>query len=185
MSSRPRKRRKNNPSDGLIEAELLSEGFHGRPSKEVIDIVEKTHYDKDLAQLALLCEFEILVDDSNMVTPINFKYKGLSDPIRLCGTKDREQLLLIGGDQDLSKCFKEFGIPDSWLKKRVICIGNIHSISYYSDKWHLQDGDGFSEYRHEFGEMGGDMPQLIYYPIDRRMEISGGSYEIRDEGIYN
>lgn len=187
MSSRPRKRRRNNPNEGLLEAEQLAEGFHGRPAKEQFDIDETIHYDKDLAQLGLLCEFEILTDsEDSTVSPIAFQYR--KNPIRLCGTKDRKQIILVGGNQNLSNCFSALGIPKDYLHKRAVVLGHIHSISYFSDKWHLEGGkeqEKGVEYQHEFGEQGGTLPQLIYYPKDERMEISGGSYTIRDEGIYN
>ena len=183
-----RKIRRKNSAESYDGAIAVAEGFHGRASKEEIDIAETLHYDKDVAQLGLLCELEILMGDDDEVTPISFPYEDEKDPVRLCGTSDRRQLLLIGGDQDLNECLLELGVEEDDLEKRSLVIGDIFSISYYSDKHHLAGGGGQElgvEYQHEFGEEGGELPQLVYHPKGKRMEISGGSYEIRDEGIWD
>lgn len=40
-------------------------------------------------------------------------------------------------------------------------------------------------YRHEFGEDGGEMPFLVYDELNKKLQIVGGTYEVRDVGIWN
>ena len=40
-------------------------------------------------------------------------------------------------------------------------------------------------YRHEFGEDGGEMPFLIYDELNKKLSIVGGTYIVKDVGIWN
>lgn len=40
-------------------------------------------------------------------------------------------------------------------------------------------------YRHEFGEDGGEMPFLVYDELNKKLQIVGGTYVVKDVGIWN
>lgn len=180
--------RQRNSSGTLEESTELTEGFHGRKAEYVEDILEIEKYRKNLAHLGDLVEFEILCRNGKQVTPINFADHDSDEHVSVGGTPDRQQIILSGGNQsiDLDSFFE---ISDTEKRKDYVRVGEIYSISYFTDKHHLTgpkyQKDG-TEYIHVFGEEEeGERPELVYDRLNQRMMIIGGSYEIRDEGIWN
>lgn len=182
------RKRRRNPSEEFEEASSVSEGFHGRPPDYIEDVIEIEHYRTNLAHLGDLIEFEILDRSGRMVTPINFAPHDTEEHASVGSTPDRRQLLFSGGNQaiDLSS-FTD--LSDIEKEKDYVCLGEVFSISYFTDKHHLEgpkyQADG-TEYIHKFGEEeGGERPILVYDRLNSRLMLVGGSYEVRDEGIYN
>ena len=180
------KRRKNNPEDSAIE---VSEGFHGRPSSYIEDIIEVEKYRTKLAHLGDLIEFEILDHRSSQhVIPINFAEPDSNEHVSVASTSNRRQLILSGGSQSIDlDSFSD--LSDNEKEKDYVTVGEIFSISYFTDKHHLEgpkyQKDG-TEYIHVFGEEeGGERPILVYDRLNEHIILVGGSYEVRDEGIYN
>ena len=168
-------------------AEELTQEFHGRPSKETVDITESESYDSDLAQLGELTELEIVTEDGEDVIPISFSRDSQVDVVRLCSTPNGRQLEFIGGDQSLElDDFEEAGLEIE-TGKREVAIGPVHSISYWTDKHHLagsKDQEQGVEFIHEFSEeSGGSLPMLVYDTEDEKMRLVGGRYRIEAEGI--
>lgn len=182
-------RRKNTEVEDSVEAAArVSKGFHGRGSEYVEDVIEIERYRTNLAHLGDLVELEILARSGRSVIPIAFEEHDTEGHVSVGGTPDRQQIVFAGGDQsvDLSS-FDE--IPMGEKKKDFVMVGPVYSISYFADKHHLtgpkQQKDGM-EYIHTFGEEeGGERPVLVYNRLSCLMYLVGGSYEIRDEGIYN
>jgi hypothetical protein len=179
--------------------EEMSESFHGREPSEVIDIVEEEGYDNELAVLGLLEELEILSDERGMnVIPINFKHYDHRSAFSRNGTKEETvycctnaygtNIEFVGGDQELP--LEDLDLFDEG-NKYALCIGKVFSITYWTDKYHLSDGTGFSSYHHEFGEESSKdrkgrlpfLPTLIYSPLNKKMQLVGGSYKVESEGI--
>lgn len=182
--------RELNPSnsDSFEEATEVSEGFHGRSPEYIEDIIEIEKYRTKLAHLGDLVEFEILDHSGRKVTPINFAEHDSEEHVSVSSTPDRRQILLNGGNQSIDlDSFSD--LSDSEREKDYVKLGEVFSISYYTDKHHLEgpayQKDG-TEYIHKFGEEeGGERPILVYDRLNSRMLLVGGSYEVRDEGIYN
>ena len=181
-------RKLKNSANGREEATTLSEGFHGRKPDYIEDIIEIERYRTDLAHLGDLVEFEILDYTGRRVIPINFAEHDSDSHVSVASTPDRMQLILSGGDQSIDlESFSD--LSDNEKRKDYVCIGEVFSISYFTDKHHLTgpkyQADG-TEYIHKFGEEeNGQRPELMYDRLNNRMILIGGSYEVRDEGIYN
>lgn len=174
-------KRKNSGSELEHELETLdvtrmSEKFHGRKALEEFDIDETEEYDKNLAVLGDLVELNVIDPDKpNTEFTISFK----KDRPFLCCNAEGSQLEIVGGDQSLP-------FPDNG--KYLIELGPIRTISYFTDKHHLEgpknQRDGV-EYEHEFGEEGGKLPCAVYNTRSQKILIVGGDYTIEEEGIAN
>lgn len=179
------KSKRRNPSNDS-QAKEMSEKFHGRPSTNLSEAYETETYDENLAGLGELVEFEILQPDGKSVIPISWQ-DSPKRPI-VCCDGNGENIELVGGDQGLD--LDELDIPSVEMEtnKREIVIGSIFSISYFADKHHLVgpkiQAKG-TEYIHEFGEDGGELPTLVYDRRDKKMKVVGGSYKVEAEGIKN
>lgn len=189
------------------EAEEVARGFHGRENRETFEIDETEVYRENLAMLGEMVELEVFIEarsDEGLV-PICFNRKVQEDIVYLGCTTDRKQLYLTG----------DSGLPDDWLEeaspqgyeKDKVPIGWIYSISYFADKHHLTGGKQQkygTEYIHCFGEQtfehkgngdrifaleekiqAGLLPLLVYDRLGEKMEMVGGGYEVRDEGIWD
>lgn len=171
------KRKRKNPGT-LEDAVSMNESFHGRKTNYIDEIYETTEYEKDLAQLGVLTEIEVQVDERN-VCPIEFG-KGT----KLCCSGKGTQLYVIGGNQSLN--LSDLGLEEDG--KQYYEIGPCFTISYIADKHHLegsvQQKNG-SEYIHEFGEDGGETPIMIYDALNKKIQLVGGSYKVEDRGIVN
>src|SRR6185369_2997611 len=169
-------------------ATKVSEGFHGRKSLYVEDIIEIERYRTKLAHLGDLVELEILDISGRHVIPISFAVHDSEEHVSVASTPDRNQLIFSGGNQGIElESFPD--LTDNEKCKDYVRIGEVFSISYFTDKHHLEgpkyQKDG-TEYIHQFGEEdGGVRPELMYDTLNQRMILVGGSYEVRDEGIYN
>ncbi len=165
----------------------VAEGFHGRKSEYIEDILEIERYRTKFAHLGDLVEFEVLDKTGRHVVPIMFAEHDSEEHVSLGATPDRQQLVLYGGDQQLD--LEAFELSEVEKRKDYVCVGECYSISYWSDKHHLE-GPKYqkkgTEYIHVFGEEeGGERPKLVYDRLNERMMLIGGSYEVRDEGIWN
>jgi hypothetical protein len=174
-------------SGSLADAEQVTKGFHGRDAEYVEDIVEIEKYRTNLAHLGDLVELEILDKTGRNVFPICFAEHDTDGHVSVSSTIERNQIIFGGGDQELE--LQDLELSDNERQKDYVKVGEVYSISYFTDKHHLTgpkyQKDG-TEYIHLFGEEdGGERPTLIYDRLNRRIFLVGGSYEVRDEGIYN
>jgi hypothetical protein len=189
--------------DSVSDAEEVARGFHGRENQETFEIVEKEVYRENLACLGEMVELEVLIEAraNEGLIPVCFSRENTEDIVLLGCSSDRKQLYLTG----------DTSLPDDWLEeacplnfeKDKVPVGFVYSISYFADKHHLtgpkQQKQG-TEYIHCFGEQtfkqkgvrgmeqkiqGGALPILIYNRLSGGMELVGGIYQVRDEGIYD
>jgi len=178
---------KNPSSDSLRNATTLAEQFHGRPSREIIEILEQDTQRDNFAMLGDLQELELVLDGKSAL-PIGFKGNGNNnDTVFLAADPEGNQLYFIGGDQALPLDDIDM-LTEAEREKDLVTVGQVHSITYFADKHHLdgpaEQKDGTS-YWHVFGEDGGEKPILVYDKLNERMQLVGGSYRVEDRGIVN
>ena len=204
-------------NSGLFEpdsAEDLAVGFHGRASQETFEVEERRNFRQDLAMLGELEELEVFNElawnETGELKTFTFSRKK-KDLVRLAGSPDRRQLFLVGGDQEIPDSVLGDLAGDRQATKDKVSLGFVYSISYWSDKHHLEGSNGVMEaYMHCFGEStfenpdarqdgqadylvfmpeqklgAGLLPELVYDRLNMTLELVGGGYEIRDEGIWD
>lgn len=193
-------KRKKNPEveDSEDEALALARGFHGRENLETLEIEETEFYRENLSNLATLLDLEVFIEARAKEGLITIPF----EDVFIGGSPDRKQIYLVG----------ETSLPDEWLEaanpsgyeKDKVIIGWVYRIGYWSDKFHLVGSNGNNDYDHEFGEQtfkpparfkgvwklnekvnAGLLPLLIYDRLNERLELIGGGYQIRDEGIWD
>ena len=197
--------------DSLQEAEERAEGAHGRPAKEAIEIREKVRFRENLPMMGELEELEVFNENlyDGDLEQLIFS-RASKKLVRLGFSSDRKQLFLVGGDQELPDGFLKDVSPNGWQKDKVH-IGFLYSITYWTDKHHLEGSSGKLEsYMHCFGEqtftnpnapkdgsadymvwkleeklVAGVLPELIYDRLNEQLELVGGGYFVKDEGIWD
>ncbi|HBY64730.1 MAG TPA: hypothetical protein DEH78_33330 [Solibacterales bacterium] len=168
-----RRRRRNTEAS----AAALSEAFHGRPVRQVRDVAEVFFEPDQLADLGRLVELGVLVGEDDVLT---LTPRG---NVRVAATPSAGQIYFVGGDQALSlEDLKKFG-ANPRLEKDHLQLGPCQTIAYHTSKaFHRFEP---SDYEHEFGEEGGDLPTLCYDVRSRKLYLVGGSYVVKPEGIVN
>lgn len=191
--------------DELDDAQEVARGFHGRENEEEIEEVDEEQYRSELALLGELVELEVFNETQEDMLIFDFGRDNPDSLVNLACSGDRKQLFLVGGDQSIEdETLEQLGA--GWDKDKVR-VGYVYSISYFADKHHLtgpkQQKFG-TEYIHSFGEQTVKapvrnegvwkleeklernlLPELIYDRLNCKIELVGGGYEIRDEGIWD
>lgn len=170
-NSRTRPRRRNSEAT----AAGMYEQFHQMPPKKIREVVIADEYPAELADLGRLTMLGIVIAGDSDPTP--FEAVG---NIRVMCTADGGQLYFIGGDQstDLDALGLDYQLP-----KDHVYIGEAELIVYTTRKG-FHDFE-LTDYHHELGEDGGEPPQVHYDTINRRLYLTGGTYQVRREGIVN
>ena len=193
-AAQERKRGLINPAEAAAEAYEI---FHGRKPEEFVTIAKQRHYHKHLAACG---ELEALVivtpDKKNRVTLskfdgalLAFNEQALKELAKK-GKVKLTQLFIEGGDQTVN--LEDFGIdPDNVHELET--LGKAVKIDYFTTKDHLGSEGGTAVYAHKFRTTNNNgrhqtvriakYPDVIYRVRDNQLELSGGSYEIRAEGI--
>lgn len=181
-----------NPADSAVEAYKI---FHGREPEELVTIAKQRHYHKHLAAAG---ELEKLVIENDRYRVTLQKFKGsllcfneqaLPELARK-GKVKLTQLFIEDGDQSVN--LEDFGIDPDNIHE-IETLGKAVKIDYFTTKDHLGSEGGTAVYGHKFRStnQGGrhvtvkiaKYPDVIYRVRDNQLEFSGGSYEIRAEGI--
>jgi len=163
--------RRRQPNQAQTAAEL-SEQFHGRPVEQVTQLSETVLERAQLAELGRLLELHVLTfANGGYVLPFDRKQ------VRVCASPDGGQLYLMGGDQDVD--LDSLGIEP--LGKDEVPLGMLTAIVYHTAKG-FHDFEP-TDYIHEFGEEGGELPLLSFDRLNRALRISGGSYQVQPAGI--
>jgi len=166
MSRKPTKKTRRNTEPG---AAALTEAFHGRPAKKVTELSEIVSERAELADLGRLVSLELL----------GYKLPFDSN-VRLASTPEGGSLYFVGGDQALD--LASLGIEDATGKDHMD-IGQVKYITYFTSKaFHNFEP---MEYRHKFGEDGGELPLLCYDTLNEALYLVGGTYTVKPEGIVN
>ncbi len=177
-----KRERQKNPAAAAAEA---FKDFHGYDSKEVVTIKKRIHYHKHLAAAG---EFE-----GFLVKPISGAKPGavhIPGAI-LAFNEKRNQLFIEGGNQSLTNDeLKKFGVTT--VHEHEV-LGTILKVGYLTDKKHLGKHGGEAIYDHTFRATNragrhvivkiARAPFLTYDVPNQQFGISGGSYDIKPEGI--
>lgn len=172
------KKRKRNPAEAAAE---VYEEFHGMPSEKVTEVTERIHSHRNLAELGRLENIVVLLPNGKARSIHGFK------GALLCSNENKNQLFIKRGDQEID--LAEFGISSP---HEIETLGEVVQIDYFTTKKHLGKDGGTALYFHKAGSTRGVSgrekkvgygPDLIYRMRDKRMEFSGGTYEIKAEGI--
>ena len=170
---------KRNPAAAAVEA---YKNFHGHEPEETVTIKKRVHSHDNLAGAGLLKQLVVNGIDGRVHVIRGFK------GALLAFSEDGNQLFIEGGDQSIN--LSDFGIKSP---HEIETLGTVKHIDYFTRKDHLGDEGGEAVYTHQFtttNERGKHVrvriaryPDLIYRVRDQQLEFSGGSYEIRAEGI--
>lgn len=178
----------------------VAAGFHGRGVRGEYDVVEIDKYPSNLAEMGILLDLAVIVPGSDdEVVPVVFSEQdyptmNANCNVKVCATPDRRQIIFSGGDQelDVQEVLVELGYShdeiEALTQRYKVVLGEVYSIGYFTDKHHLtgpKEQKRGTPYEHKFGEQGGERPMLVYDTVNKRVELVGGGYEIRDEGIWN
>jgi hypothetical protein len=194
--ARKKNRGRRNPLDGALKT---YEGFHGRPSEEIVEVTTELHEHSHLAGLGDLVKLVIVTDNGAKVIIQKFE-DGRGNPAILCMNERpkngeyKPQLFIEGGDQSVR--LSDFGIFEPYHEIEV--LGRCRNVYYYTRKDHLGSDGGTATYNHKFGGMrevkgrGGKvrrkrspLPTVLYDTRNRLLSFAGGGYTIPDEGIDN
>jgi hypothetical protein len=175
---------KVNPASAAAE---VFEEFHGHAPGETVTVRKEVHTHEHLASAGKLIALHV---QPVLRTLPGRVLKGFGGAL-LCFNEDKNQLFVEGGNQFLDDAnLKAFGITKP---HEIETLGKVVGIDYHTTKTHLGDEGGTATYGHVFrttNENGQHVvvkiaryPDLIYRVRDEQLEFSGGSYEIRAEGI--
>lgn len=174
-NKRKGKGKRRNSSEEQQAAEIY-EQFHGTPSTKTTVYEIADEHPEHLAKLGKLLNFLVYVNDEETLTVIeNF------GQCELTCTPDGGQLHLVNGNQVLT--IDALGLGDQ-LPKGLVEVGAVAQITYHTRKG-FHDFEP-TDYWHNFGEeRGGKLPRLHYDTRNARLFLSGGTYQVRPEGIVN
>lgn len=163
-----------NPDDELPEAERLYETFHGREPREILELTESAVSRGEYAALGDLVELTVITPEDQHVK-VGFK----NDGVRLASTAEGTQLVLLGGNQDISGTLGMFGSADT--SKDLLDLGEAKQIVYDAAKW--QTDFTPQEWKHDFGEESGIRPRVFFDQLNKRLMFAGGTYRVERPGI--
>lgn len=158
-------------------AENVFEGFHGTPSTRTEIVEDEILIEDNLAECGPLQSIRVKVVTGFTTT---IKFDKDRQPM-LCSSPDRNQLYVIGGDQELDLYGLGFEKPSEI--KHLMKIGVAKQVTYFAKKGF----DNFepTDYFHDLGEENGVRPDLMYDTLNKTLLLVGGDYRVLDEGITN
>lgn len=170
---------KRNPAAAATEA---FEEFHGHRPDETVEVRKQVHFHGHLAGAGQLRRLVVKGVDHRVHSISGFK------GALLAFNEEKTQLFIEGGDQALN--LADFGITEP---HEIETLGKVVDIDYATDKHHLGEEGGKAVYAHRFRTTNQNgqhvtvtiarYPDLIYRVRDEQLEFSGGSYQIKAEGI--
>jgi hypothetical protein len=168
--SKARPRRNGSEAEG---ARAMAEAFHQRPSTKVYEYEELR---EERTELAGLGKLELLTLRTQNRETFDLTPAG----VKVTCTADGGQIYFVGGDQAIDP--EALGLQDS-MPKDHLCLGACTWIHYYTKKGfhHFES----TIYKHRFGEEGGSPPLLNYDVRNQTLYLTGGTYQVRSEGIVN
>lgn len=194
------KKKKRNPS-----VEEMSETWHGRKPRDTQEIEEIESFEEELAELADLEEIGVL--GANLKDEWNITFK--RDRPKLATDGNGNNLEIIGGDQEITGDYKGKQIvPLGWLVRLVYETDKHHLEGsngypesyehYFGEEYYKEvlDPDEFKTPDHWWEELKENgtvkkaiskklIPMLGYNPVDCKLLVIGGVYQVLDVGIKN
>lgn len=173
---RRRARRRNCDDDGLAAAGAAFESFQGREPTGVVDVDRDVTAPPVLSKLGDLVSLTVLTLDGGKKR-ISFSRE---DAVVAAQNPSGDQIYFAGGNQDVRALLDDLGVDAS---KDMVELGQCVEIEYFTRK----SIDQFQpvRYYHEFGEETGVIPTLAFDQLNLHLELVGGAYYIRPEGIRN
>ena len=186
-------RYKHNPESSSMD---MYSSFHGRPSRETVEITETIHDHDNVAALGTCCGFLIVAGSKQFAIGLSGytwspradgpgKKKGgfvktdpAADDVFLSSNEEGTQMFVDGGDQELD--LSSLGITGREAEKEAIVIGDVAMVAYETEK----EFDKFDliQYVHTLSEDSkGPLPVLRYMRRNSkgaRMFLDGGVYYI-------
>lgn len=180
FKEKPKGRR--NPEDASVR---MYEKFHGIPSEEVREYIEEEHRHSWLAGLGPLISMVVMNVQGNKDVLLEFPDPlddDATEVVMLCVTEDGNQLICVGGDQELPEKFliEKFGMTPTDFNRDNALIGTIKQITYRTKKKFEKDGTEEIDFFHDLGGEGsrGVYPVLEYKTRSPRCVIVGGRYYV-------
>jgi len=187
-----------NPRRNPATADELYTQFHGRGPSRVdqiqVSITDPYEAHPDLAQLGRLISLYVgegvrftQKQHGTEVFPIAGAEGSWSRKITfpnaapdVAGEPGGRQIFIVGGNQNLDSMLASLGADPG---KDFIDLGFCYRIEYHTKKVfdRLQPVD----YWHLFGEDTGVCPRLTYDRINKLIQLVGGEYVVKPEGIVN
>jgi hypothetical protein len=162
---RRRADRRTNPSE-TKQAVRLFQGFHGHDPKEIAEQHVSAAVRLDYTALG---DLKYLVVETPLGKEATFTFE--DDRVKLASSPDGKQLYCIGGDQNILPLLDERS-----REKDFIDLGDALEVAYLARKVH---GDFRPiEYFHEFGEVNGAHPRLMFDKLRKNIFFIGGDYFI-------
>ncbi len=156
-------RPRRNPSEEE-QAVRLFQGFHGHDPKEILEKHVSAATRLDYTALGDLVYLKV---ETPLGKEVEFRFD--SDGVKLASSPDGKQLYCIGGNQNILPCLDE----DS-QQKDFIDLGEATEVAYLARKIHGKFQP--VEYYHEFGEVDGTLPRLMYDKLRKQIFFIGGNY---------
>ena len=184
---------KHNPESSSMD---MYSSFHGRPSRETVEITETIHDHDNVAALGTCCGFLIVAGSKQFAIGLSGytwspradgpgKKKGgfvktdpAADDVFLSSNEEGTQMFVDGGDQELD--LSSLGITGREAEKEAVVIGDVAMVAYETEK----EFDKFDliQYVHTLSEDSkGPLPVLRYMRRNSkgaRMFLDGGVYYI-------
>lgn len=179
------------------EADAAYKTFHGkapdRTKVKTVALIDPYNDHPDLWQLGKLKSLTVgefvdkfegrdgehpkSSDPNAWATTLEFEEDNAPD---LAGEPGGRQLFIVGGDQNADRYLSALRVDPG---KETVDCGNVYRIEYFTRK----DFDKFRpiNYWHHFGEETGVQPRLIYDRTNHRLQLAGGEYVVKREGIIN
>lgn len=156
---------RRNPSE-TKQAVRLFQGFHGHDPKEIAEQHISAAVRLDYTALG---DLKYLVVETPLGKQATFTFE--DDRVKLASSPDGKQLYCIGGDQNILPLLDERS-----REKDFIDLGDALEVAYLARKVH---GDFRPiEYFHEFGEVNGALPRLMFDKVRKQLFFIGGDYFI-------
>lgn len=173
MRAARKKATRRNSAGELSAAARLSEKFHGRPAKRATEFTASHRQRTVQAELGKLIELSVKTPKGDRAT---LGFEGCE--VFVTAAPDGGQIYFEQGDQAID--LKRLGLSDQLPKDRVL-VGTALSIVYEARKGF--DDFELIDYRHKFGEDGGQAPQLYFDTLNARLELAGGTYQVKADGV--
>jgi len=154
---------RRNPSEEE-QAVRLFQGFHGHDPKEVVEKHVSAATRLDYTALGDLVYLKV---ETPVGKKAEFNFHG--DGVKLAISPDGKQLYCIGGNQNILPC-----LDDDSKQKDFIDLGDALEVAYLARKIHGKFQP--VEYYHEFGEVDGTLPRLMYDKLRKQIFFIGGNY---------
>lgn len=164
--------RQRNPGETAAD---VFEGFHGTPATRTEVFEDRILIEDSLAECGPLQSIRVKTVTGFTTT---IKFDKDRQPI-LCSSPDRNQLYIIGGDQELD--LYGLGFEGESEIKHLMKIGVAKQVTYFAKKGF----DNFepTDYFHDLGEESGTKPDLMYDSLNKTLSLVGGNYRVLNEGI--